>query len=61
MTVKELAGVFDGSTVLYIKNEYEKVLDKKCAKFIEKSDCADKEAVLVKVSQTGFLSVWVEE
>ena len=24
MTVKELAGVFDGSTILYIQNEYEK-------------------------------------
>ena len=36
MTVKELAGVFDGSTILYIQNEYEKILDKKCAFFVEK-------------------------
>ena len=61
MTVKELAGVFDGSTILYIQNEYEKMLDKKCAFFVEKSDYADKEVVLVKISQVGFLCVWIKE
>lgn len=61
MILKELARVFDGSTILYIKNEYEETRDKKCAKFIEKSNYADREVVLANSTQAGILNVWVKE
>ena len=56
MTVKELAQVFDSSTIFYIRND-KKYLDKKAAKHIERTEYCDKEVVYVERLETSMLII----
>ena len=60
MTLKEFAQVFDDSTIFYIEDNNNRLVDKKTCKFIEKSNYAEKNVIFTKLFELG-IRIWIEE